>query len=157
MRGKSVDTEFVAKFIQECITNDKVSPEEICEEALLKIEEIDKQLKIRLKLSDVLSFFNYKKRVLPIEPEPVSFENINKSIANIVLDVILNNGCISIEELFTKVNITDENYRKDFILSLKRMIETKVISKNSNNMLTCGSNLKAFTDYSNIDKIYESK
>jgi hypothetical protein len=159
MRGKSIDTEFVAAFIQECTTNNKLSPEAICEEALHRIEEIDKQLKMRLKLVDVLSFFNYKKRAPVIESEPVSFESINKPAASEILGIIVNNGCINTDQLFSRFSNYNDGQRKDMIFVLKQMLEAKILFRNSTGILAFGPNYRVFNDYMNagLDRIYESK
>lgn len=61
MRGKKVDMEFVSTFIAQCAGKGKVSPEDICKEAELKIQNIDEKIKevellkkTRSKLSDVV-------------------------------------------------------------------------------------------------------
>lgn len=147
MRGKSIDNDFVAEFIQECTAMNKMSPEEICSEALYRIEEIDKQLKLRLKLVDVLSFFNYKKKALPIEPEPVSFDGINKGASTEIIAIIANNGCITTNDIMTRFNNNyPEEYQKELIFTLKQMLETNILFKNSSGTFAFGPNLKIFNE-----------
>jgi hypothetical protein len=146
MRGKTIDNEFVAEFIQECTANNKMSPEEICNEALFRIEEIDKQLKLRLKLVDVLSFFNYKKKVTPIEPLPVSFANISKPASIEITDMIANSGCMAAPDILAKFSIHNEEYRKELIFTLKQMLETNILFKNSNGSFAFGENFKLFNE-----------
>ena len=62
MRGKNLDKEFVFSFIKECAMLGKSSPEEICQEVLDRTAKIDEQLKLRIKLQDVLGFFEYNKK-----------------------------------------------------------------------------------------------
>lgn len=146
MRGKSIDTEFVAEFIQDCTGKNKISPEEICEEALQRIEEIDKQLKIRLKLVDVLSFFNYKKKAPIAEIEPVSFSEINKSASFEILGIIANNSGMNTPDLMTRFSTYDDSFRKVLSFTMKQMLETKILFRNSNGILTHGPNFKMFNE-----------
>jgi len=145
MRGKSIDTEFVAEFIQNCASTNKFSPEEICEEALNKIEEIDKQLKIRLKLVDVLSFFNYKKKALPAELEPVSFSSIDKQVSVEILAIVVNSGCININEILSRFSLYGDA-KKDFIYTMKQLLEAKVLYRDSGGNLALGPNYKLFNE-----------
>lgn len=146
MRGKSIDTEFVAEFIQNCTVVDKISPDEICEEALRKIEEIDKQLKLRLKLADVLSFFNYKKKAPITEREAVSFDSIGNDASSEIMNIIVNSGCISTEDLMIKINSHNDEHKKDLIFTLKQLLETKILYRTSTGLLAHGQNYKLFNE-----------
>jgi hypothetical protein len=146
MRGKSIDIDFVTNFIQECAATNKLSPQDVCDEALRKIEDIDKQLKLRIKLVDVLSFFNYKKKTTNIEKE-ISFANINKESAIKIFSYIANN--IKIEELMKLYNVYQDNYKKELIFTTKQLLETKVIAKNSSEILVHGPNFKLFNESKN--------
>lgn len=146
MRGKSIDTEFVAEFIQQCALNNKIAPEEICETALLKIEEIDKQLKMRLKLVDVLSFFNYKKKAPPIEPEPVSFDAINKQASLEIIGIVMNNVCINITDLVSRFSAYGDGAKKDLIFTMKQMLEARILHRDSSGKLVLGPNYKIFNE-----------
>ena len=146
MRGKTIDNEFVAEFIQECTATNKMSPEEICNEALRRIEEIDRQLKLRLKLVDVLSFFNHKKKAAPIEPMPVSFNDINKPASMEILGIVANSGCITAPDILGKFSNYSEEYRKELIFTLKQMLETNILFKNSNGSFAFGDNFKLFNE-----------
>lgn len=151
MRGKSVDTEFVSSFIQECASINKLSPEDVCEEALRKIEEIDKQLKLRLKLVDVLSFFNYKKKPTIIERQEISFDSIAKEPAAEIFGIIANAGHLNTEDMMSRFATYQDPYRKDLIFTLKQLLEAKVIFRNSSGVLAHGPNFKLF----NEAKIYQ--
>jgi hypothetical protein len=151
MRGKSIDTEYVAAFIQKCAAVNKTSPEEICDEVLSKIEEIDKQLKIRLKLVDVLSFFNYKKKAPIIERDEIDFDLISDFAASEIIGIVSNDNCINIENLMSKFSIYSDEQRKELIFTLKQMLEAKIIFRSSDGFLTQGSNFRPF----NEAKIYK--
>lgn len=140
MRGKSIDTEFVATFIQDCAQNSKNLPEEICKEALDKIEEIDKQLKLRFKLVDVLSFFNYKKKSASLEIEDDYI--INKTIADLLLSFVPFE-CTS-NSIIQKVSDgQDLNYKKNVIFTFKQLLKNKIISK-YNDIVIFGDNYKEY-------------
>lgn len=145
IRGKTVDNEFVAAFIQECTAQDKSSPEEICAEALRRIEEIDSQFKLRLKLTDVLSFFSYKKKARLLEPLPVVFTNINAALASEIIAIVSGDGCVDASDLIRNVSNSDSS-RKEFIFTLKQLLETNVLYKNTNGTLAFGSNFKLFNE-----------
>lgn len=144
MRGKSVDTEFVASFVQECAAKNKLSPEEICEEAIARIEEIDKQLKLRLKLADVLSFFKYKKKLIT-EKEIISFNDLNRDLSNSIISKI--EECKNNEVDIISFLKTDDNH-KDFICTYKQLLQTKVIRRvpvaGSSGLIFTGENYEFF-------------
>jgi hypothetical protein len=144
-RGKSIDTEFVIAFIQECSEQGKLTPEEICEESLIRIANIDKQFKIRSKLSNVLSFFNYKKKSI-MEDEKILFTDIDKSLSNIILDIIYsNNGYIHIDKLLEKFAAYDLDYKQELIFALKQMLEMNIVVKYDEiNTISYGKNYKVF-------------
>lgn len=68
MRGKKIDTEYVAKFIDKCVINNKTSVADICQEANDLIKNIDEKIKEaellkkrRLKILDVLIALSFEK------------------------------------------------------------------------------------------------
>ncbi len=85
MRGKSIDIDFVADFINECVSLNKITTQEICLEAKNRILEIDQKIKDiellkikRSKLMDVLNNFNRKLNENP--------KFVDKNIINLTLD-----------------------------------------------------------------------
>lgn len=145
MRGKSIDNEFVSEFIQECTLINKTTPEEICNEAINRIEEINKQLKIRIKLNDILSFFNYKKKYINTE-KTISFDLIDKSCSSIIINIISSSATINSDELFSRLSNYNEEIKHNIIFTLKQMIEAKIIYKNKEGKFGFGANFNTFNE-----------
>ena len=143
MRGRHIDNEFVSSFVQECAKIGKVSQEDICNAAIQKIDEIDKQLKMRLKYTDVLSFFNYKKKIENIE-QVISFDYIDKNIANEILSIIGKSYYVGVDKIMSKFSEFDDKKKKDLIFTFKQMIMTKVIFRDEKGFIFIGENLKAY-------------
>ena len=146
MRGKSIDTDFVAAFIQECLTMNKATPEEICEEASRRLDEIDAQLKLRTKLVDVLSHFNYKKKKEEIDKEPVSFTGIDIGMANDILAIV------EIEDIHTDTILADfikrnEWSKNDLIFTLKQLFAADVLDRDAAGIISKGSNFDSWPDF----------
>ena len=146
MRGKSIDTEFVAGFVQECTGLNKFLPEEICEEALRRIEEIDKQLKLRLKFADVLCFFNHKKKNSTVEEEVLSFDDVDLSISKDIIDIIKSNGCVKVVDIINNFSSNDDLYKKNLTFTLKQMLDKRIIYRNYSGIISLGQNFKFFNE-----------
>src|ERR1019366_3033069 len=143
MRGKSIDNEFVISFIKECSLIGKDTPEEICSAALNKIKEIDEQLKARVKLSDVLSFFGYKKKKINCDEKiDFSFSDIDDGLASIVFDLAYGKNV----DDFTNglLQFKDLNKTQNLIFTLKTLIATKVLNRNSQNIIEDGINISKY-------------
>lgn len=156
MRGKIIDTKFVLNFIKECDGLNKNSSQEICEEALKRIAVIDEQLKLRIKLNDVLSHFDYKKNNfdykknnITIEKEYIiSYENINKDYAIKTISKI-NEGELLVQDLMNYINVVsagNDNNKKDFIFTVKRLFETQILSRSEDGIVSKGSNFDAYSN-----------
>lgn len=129
MRGKSIDTDFVSDFIQECAKENKTSPDEICEEALYRISEIDKQLKIRMKLADVLSFFKFKKKnnvLIEEKNENISFDHLFSPSAEEIVNIIGDDNILLLSSLF---NTHSLEHKKELTLTLKQMLKCNLLTK----------------------------
>lgn len=143
MRGKNIDNEFVMSFIQECAVKGKDTPEDICMYALEQIKEIDKHLKLRMKLSDVLSFFGYKKKdSLTSEKEQFTFNDINYDLALIIFNNVYGGNIDEFFKFASKTN--DLKYEQDLIFTLKAMLATKVLSRNSSDIIEDGEKIKEY-------------
>lgn len=133
MRGKSIDKDFVTSFIQECAGQGKGSPEEICEEAIHRMNEIDKQLKLRIKLADVLSFFNHKKKATVSVPEQKlpSYEDVDKRFARAICE-LARSGMFSFQSIVCS-NDLQHFFRsnEETIYTLKKLVEMKVINSDA--------------------------
>lgn len=141
MRGKAIDMDFVSAFIKECALANKTSPEEICNAANDKIEEINKQLKFRLKLTDVLSFFNYKKKQATIPESVLLFNNIDSALSKDIITIIKDNSLTDIAMLLANV---PKEQKQSTILTLKQLLQTNVLIKNKDGVLSYGSRFQEF-------------
>lgn len=128
MRGKSIDTEFVATFMQNCINQNKTTPTEICEEAVRQISIIDEQLKMRTKLTDVLSHFNYKKKISEAKKEILSFDKIDKKVCNDIFS-LLNDEPIPLEAMMATFAKFNDKYKQEIIFTFKQLLESKVLNR----------------------------
>lgn len=146
MRGKSVDVEFVSSFIQECISLNKNTPEEICDEALQRLTVIDTQLKLRTKLVDVLSHFNYKKKRPEIKKEPLSFDKINNEISTDVISIILKGNVLQ-SDVLDELQKYNENYKKELVFTLKQLFEANILCRDDNGTISKGINFDLYLNY----------
>lgn len=147
MRGRNIDNDFVMSFIQDCAVNGKDTPEDICAVAVEKINEIDKQLKLRVKLSDVLSFFSYKKKNQPIiKKEKVpSFKNIDQKFVLEVFDVAYGKTTDEFISYVSKIN--DKNnltHKENLIFTLKTLLSKNILYRNENNFIVDGKYIKEY-------------
>jgi hypothetical protein len=152
MRGKVIDMDFVLSFIQECGKLNKTSSKEICEAAIAKVSAIDEQIKLRIKLSDVLSHFDYKKKNNISKEIDISYSNINKDYAGLTLSRI-NEGELLVKDLMNhiiKLSNGNDLYKKDFIFTVKRLFETKVLSRSEEGIVSKGSNFDTFLKASEL-------
>jgi len=145
MRGKAIDTEFVAAFVQDCLKLNKTTPSEICEEALQRINEIENQIRLRNKLTDVLSHFNFKKKVSEIKNAPIDLSQIDKNISNDIFSIIQNNEFTSssVMSVFNKFN---DDYKKDVIFTFKQLLEANLLSRNQDGIITAGDAASNFVN-----------
>ncbi len=132
MRGKKKDTEFLGKFITECVELNKISTDEIVTEAKSRvvqidrqIEEIEKQKQIRSKLLDVISAFEQPiKNSSSEEIRLLSFFKIqHPAICKGVCDRLKEKNC-SAERICNSFMP-----RQDAIFSIKQLLEMKIITK----------------------------
>jgi hypothetical protein len=149
MRGKSIDTEFVVSFMQNCIKDNKTTPTEICEEAIRQISMIDEQLKLRTKLTDVLSHFNYKKKISEAKKDVLSLDKINKSICNDIFSLVKDEP-ISMDYILATFSKFNEKYKQDIIFTFKQLLEAKILSRMPDNTIMKG---ELFNDF-NEPKVY---
>ena len=145
MRGKTIDTEFVIEFIQECAEKEKLTPEDICKESLKRIAEIDEHLKKRTKFMDVLSFFNYKKKHA-LEDQEVSFERIDKKIAEEIIDLVRSNNHMDVNKLLEQFFSLDINQKQELIFTLKQMFEMKILYRHANDTISYGQNFEMYEE-----------
>lgn len=111
-RGKTIDTEFVSEFIQELLPLSKTTPDDICQEALDRIKKIDAQLKYRIKLNDVLSFFSYKRKNSVEENRIMYLDSLDKEISNDILNVISTSKAIDTSKLLLSLSFGCSNCKR---------------------------------------------
>jgi hypothetical protein len=147
MRGKIIDIDFINNFVKECEGLNKNSINEICEEAANRIGLIDEQIKLRIKLNDVLNHFDYKKKTPNIEKEiNNNYLNINKDYANKALCKI-NEGELMVQDLMSYINVVadgNDNNKKDFIFTVKRLFETQVLMRSEEGIVSKGMNFDTY-------------
>jgi hypothetical protein len=134
MRGKKIDTAFVAEFVTSCVKEGNVSSDTICARANEKIIEIDKQIKeveglkkLRSKLCDVLISFDTTEKVKDksADRDILNFHSIDNK--NLSLDIIVamekNNREISYDfGALSEFDVLDT-----VIFCIKQMAKAKIV------------------------------
>lgn len=135
MRGKNIDVDFVISFIEECANNNKITPSDICEEAISRMDLIEEQIKLRNKLSDVLNHFGYKRKSDFIKNQ-ISFDKINKNVCKDIFSIIkfYPVKIDSVLPLFDKFN-----NKQDLIFTFKQLLEADILSRTPENTIEKGS------------------
>lgn len=169
MRGKKIDTNFVADFVASCVKEGHVLSEAICTSANEKIAEIDKQIKeveelrkLRSKLCDVIISFDTTDKVKDksIDRDILTFHSINDKNLSLAIIVAMekNNKEISYEF----ASLAEFSQPDAVIFTIKQMSKTKIVrilggGHHGNNFLVPGDNYwdyKAFlTDSLGTDKL----
>lgn len=135
MRGKSVNTEFVAEFIQECCVKNKTSPKEITSEAKLRISQIDQEIRraeelklTRSRLMDVVNSFGDDEEE---KDKPESFvvrTEVESEQAKLILSMIAELKSITIESIVARVG---ESNKTRAFLAIKQLSEMGVVVRDS--------------------------
>jgi hypothetical protein len=132
MKGKRVDTEFITQFIEECIRQKYLTPEEIVVQAQSEINQIDhkilevEQLKNRRsKLLDIISTFQKPVKISKDQDlKIISFFQIgNPHICKFICGQLKGQARTKNQLLNTEFSIYDFNF------CIKQLIEHKVITK----------------------------
>lgn len=150
MKGKKKDLNFINDFINDCIKLQKLTPEEIVAESVLRINEIDLKIKeveklriIRSKLLDVAEVFTEKDVTSKVNDiQIINFLNIkNIDLCNKICLLVENNPID-----FTKISL---NYKEeDIFFCIKQLVKHHIIEKDKN-LIQCGCN---FANYKNFLK-----
>lgn len=135
MRGKKIDTDYVAKFVGECVKKNRTSSEEICEEAKKLIELIDQKIieaeglkKTRSKLCDVLISFDETKKDLSKDKVILDFHKISSKVISGTILEFLNQDVCSVKFLID--NLKKRKYsEEDINFTIKQMIELDIVVK----------------------------
>ena len=97
--------------------------------------------------NDVLNHFDYKKKTPNIEKEiNYNYSNINKDYANKTLCKI-NEGELMVQDLMSFINIVvggNDNNKKDFIFTVKRLFETQVLIRSEEGIVSKGMNFDTY-------------
>jgi hypothetical protein len=132
MKGKRIDAEFITQFIEECIQQQYLTPEEIVVQAQSEINQIDQkileaeQLKIRRsKLLDIISTFQKPVKIFKDQDlKIISFLQIgNPDICKFICNQLKKQACTKDQLINTQFSIYDFNF------CIKQLIEHKVITK----------------------------
>lgn len=136
MKGKKTDTEFISKYIQDCIEQNINTPEEIVKEAQKDIEHIDdlikhaEKLKIqRSKLLDVVNVFGTNKPDKSEEIRALSFFKLEYPEICQYICSSLKNYPVSVE------NFSAKYPAMDVVFCIKQLLEVKVIAKSGSHVL----------------------
>lgn len=149
MKGKKADLEFVSSFIEDCIANNKTTPETIIQSAReeincieLKIKEVEDLKLRRAKLLDVI--FHFRKLLISNSNEEEAKLLIFSSLYNIELCKSI---CLQIatSSSVDVSSFTDDNSK----FTIKQLLETGIIKKSSATQLSKGSLFDAYIDYLN--------
>lgn len=131
MRGKKSDIDFVSNFIVECAQVGKNSPEQIVNEAKIKIEEIDNKIKevealkiTRSKLLDVVSTFNTDKGKHE-NGKILNLFNINNHHFCKPICLLIKENPVKIDTIISSVKVDSQN----ILFCIKQLMEYKIISK----------------------------
>lgn len=140
MKGKKIDSLFVNKYIEDCLSQNIFTAEDIVNSAAKKISDIDQKIKevenlkkIRPKLLDVISTFNEKNKKTTnneidyklLKLFRISDHNIGSFICNKIKQSPIEMDQLKIKsEDFTNVCFV-----------IKQLIESKVISKRATYLL----------------------
>jgi len=130
MKGKKIDTEFLISFIENCISKNIVTTDEILAEAKSQIANIDKKIieaeklkNTRSKILDVISTFDTEKNINKTNDAKILplFKIPNPNICKFICDKIKNGP------LKVGVVLSDKHSNQDIMFSIKQLLETKVL------------------------------
>jgi hypothetical protein len=132
MKGKKVDSPFIAEYIEQCIKAEYLRSEEIVQCAKEEIEKIDREiqkvekLKIRRsKLLDVITTFQKPQKISKVEEAKlISFYQIqHPEICKFICDNLKKQPC-------TREYLVNSGYLiNDVNFCIKQLTEHKVIAK----------------------------
>jgi hypothetical protein len=132
MKGKKVDTEFLSLFIEKCVQQEYLTPEEIVIQAQQEIEQINikiiesEHLRVRRsKLLDVISTFQRPIKISKIEEAKLIpfFQFQHPDICKFICDLLKFSPC-------TKEQLSHKQYLPyDLNFCIKQLLEHKVITK----------------------------
>lgn len=157
MRGKKIDTNFVAEFVTTCVKEGKVSSETISADAYKKIAEIDLQIKavdelkkLRSKLYDVIISFDEKSVKDKSEDKIIlDFYSVeDKKLASEIINSIEKNN----QFVFTFPIPKEISDPDGMIFCIKQMSRLKIISPQEKGIFLRGVNYQAYVDFFN--KVY---
>jgi hypothetical protein len=150
MSKKSIDNNFLSTFIQECAKDGKSSPDDICKEALRKIEDIEKMIETKSNLMGVLRFFKYKKK--SSEVEECNFNEIDKNIADGIMTFLeeylelgekIQYGNF-IKEYFSEF---DQEEIRNVSVVIKQLFKNNILSNNEDGEIIKGFNYEKFLQF----------
>ena len=135
MRGKTVDVDFMAKFIQECCESNKTSSQDIALEAKSQINEIDIQIKNienlkskRSKLINVVNFLVVDESESDKEASFAKNNALTLEFSKEICALIEKSGEVTVSEMLTSLG---ESNKGRIFLAIKRLSEMGVVSRNA--------------------------
>lgn len=151
-RGKLADNSFVSSFIAKCVAKGKASHTQVCEEASLKIKEIDEKLaevqelkKERSNLTDVVNMFGglTQERQQKIAEKSYAVGTLDEDFAQNICDIIdeSEDEATSLDEL---VETLGEENRTKIYHTVKELGKMRVVSRNEDKDFVRGNSWNDF-------------
>jgi hypothetical protein len=150
-RGKLADNSFVSSFISTCVAKGKSSHTQVCEEASLKIKEIDQRLaevqelkKERSNLTDVLNLFGglVQERQQNVVEKGYAIGNMDEEFAQSLCRVVADNDdACSLEEMIEELG---EENRVKVYHTIKVLGSMRVLDRDAEKKFIPGNNWSEF-------------
>lgn len=136
MRGKKIDTAFVAEYISTCALQGKISPEEIVSQAEQDVKSIDDKIKevedlkkLRSKLIDVVYTLNEKSNDKATDITILNFYKVKNFPLALSLCALVENSSKSMDVVKTSFSS-----QEDSLFVVKELLEISVLKRNGKNI-----------------------
>lgn len=148
MKGKKINSIFLSDFITECVKNNKMTSDDILQEAKYQIKEIDSKIieieKLKKKRSDLLDV------VYTFDKSPTKKTNDTKALSFFKISNldICKSICNLLKEKPVDIKIL-ENINSDknsIIYCIKQLLEINIISR-SGDIILRGESYHDFMNY----------
>lgn len=147
MRGKKIDTEYVAAFIQSCTNWGLSTPDEIVAQAQKEINEIDEKVleveRLKKERSGLIDVLATLAPTVPDNSEEVKILNFYK-VKNFALALTM---CDAVLMGITKIDILKKSYDgTDMSFIMKELLELSVLKRNGKD-IEKGKSFDEFVTY----------